>query len=686
MGRPYNDGAPRPLTSSSQPRAPARPPSVRRSSPVTKARVPHVALVLLPAALLAAVGVRAVTAEMRASEDAARERARSVASRLARSVDALVEEYAGALPGSGSSLSHDEAEAAVTHLDPRGVFEVAGSMDVPIDHAAGPLRVGGRAAISMTPTRAAGWDLARSEERDLVKDALATASRLDREPNGAAAAAALLAGTAEAVEAPDLLWPIRHAEARYDLAIGDRERALVALAAAWESGARGFREFDGTPYPEAALELATQVVGASEPPRWLVAALETCAGRTFFAGEPPMPPVLTSLVGRSAEHLRPAMRLRATASRVAAAAATEPATVLSLDGGVPRLSVWRRVTVEPGYPVLVGGEVPATVIADRILGEARALGAEPGVASVRIVGTTSDGAIDIAGARSDARNAVAERVPLAGPLSGWRAEAVVAPEAGIPPTAWLLGAAVVVTTAALVAGLLALRRSAERSARLAEDRQTFLDHVAHELRTPAAAVQALTEELASGHVAKDREAEYRGHLLRESRRLSALVEDTLDLTRLDAGRLAFKMVPADLRDVVRRAVEESDGAGRVTATVPDAPVVRAVDEGTLRRAVRNLVENAIRHGGGDAPVRVTLEASNGAASVVVADQGRGIAPEHQPRLFERFYRVPSATHEVKGVGLGLALCREVARAHGGDVTVASEPGKGSTFTLRIPLA
>src|SRR5262245_44011928 len=92
-----------PLTSSSQPRAPAKPPSVRRSPAVTKARVPHVALVLLPAALLAAVGVRAVTAEMRASEDAARERARSVASRLARSVDALVAEYAGALPKAGTS-------------------------------------------------------------------------------------------------------------------------------------------------------------------------------------------------------------------------------------------------------------------------------------------------------------------------------------------------------------------------------------------------------------------------------------------------------------------------------------------------------------------------------------------------------------------------------------------------------
>jgi signal transduction histidine kinase len=135
---------------------------------------------------------------------------------------------------------------------------------------------------------------------------------------------------------------------------------------------------------------------------------------------------------------------------------------------------------------------------------------------------------------------------------------------------------------------------------------------------------------------------------------------------------------------VRAAIDESDGASRVVATLPDAAVVRALDTAAMRRAVRNLVENAVRHGGGDAPVNVVLEAANGHASIVVTDRGRGIAPDHLPHLFERFYRVPSSTHEVKGVGLGLALVREVARAHGGDVEVASEVGRGSTFTLRVP--
>jgi signal transduction histidine kinase len=199
-------------------------------------------------------------------------------------------------------------------------------------------------------------------------------------------------------------------------------------------------------------------------------------------------------------------------------------------------------------------------------------------------------------------------------------------------------------------------------------------------------VQALSEELASGRVASEREPLYHSHMLRESRRLSGLVEDTLDFARLEAGRLAFRMEPADLRRVVREAIEGSDGAGRVVARLPDDPVVGNVDAAALRRAVRNLVDNAVRHGGGDAPVRVELSATNGHASIAVIDRGRGIAPEHQPRLFERFFRVPSATHETKGVGLGLALCREVARAHGGDVDVESRVGAGSTFTLRLPTA
>ena len=644
---------------------------MRRSPAVTKARVPHVALVLLPAALLAAVGVRAVTAEMRASEDAARERARSVASRLARSVDALVAEYAGALPKPGTSLTRAQAKEMTAHLRPRRALTLDGvslALDNDLPPDPGPIP---------------------EDEASLMSDALQRAAALSGEPNGVIAASALENATAQIVRHPVAKAHLLFAALERDGAEVDDGALYERLREAETFGAYR-RGPDGVPFDIRALRLVRPGFGRRTAAAPLVREIvERVAEdpwgisdevRMTAFGDPRIGWPLDDSYGLGAWN---AARLLARDCRGGSAPPT--ATLVAGPPGNPTLTVWTTATVD-GQPTLLGGDVPPGAFEERVARESHVLRTEGRARDLILVPPEGEPLFAGFGDWQHANAVVVETVPLAEPLSYWRAEAVVARDTGVPPTAWLLGAAVLVTTAALVAGLLALRRSAERSARLAEDRQTFLDHVAHELRTPAAAVQALTEELASGHVTKEREPQYREHLLRESRRLSALVEDTLDLTRLDAGRLAFRMEPADLRDVVRRAVEESDGAGRVTASLPDAPVVRAVDEGTLRRAVRNLVENALRHGGSDAPVSVTLEARDGAASVTVADQGRGIAPEHQARLFERFYRVPSATHEVKGVGLGLALCREVARAHGGDVTVASEVGKGATFTLRIPLA
>jgi signal transduction histidine kinase len=647
---------------------------------VTKARTPPVWLVLVPALVLAAVGVRAVTAEMRASEDAARERARSVASRLARSVDALVAEYAGPLPKAGAALTREQAKEVTAHLQPRRALTIDG-VSLSLDHDLPP---------DPGPVPA--------KEASLVDDALARAKRLAREPNGNIAAAALESATAEVVTHPVAKARLLFASLEHDggavgdAAPADRVRRAAAVGAY-------LRDADGTPFDVRALHLLTTALG---PGRFLDADLlrlyrrvaedpwglddsernrvlddaEGARSRLLWTSVPPDDPWDHWWNCRSGWDAA-----REIARGLARSGNAPSATTL----GALRISVWTDVVVDDRR-ALLGGDIPPLAATLRLDPELTALASEPRVLAVHLVSTDGRHAFEKQAPEPSQREFISEAASLAEPLSAWRAEAIVAPESGVPATAWLLGGALVLTTAALLAGTLALRRAAERSARLAEDRQTFLDHVAHELRTPAAAVQALTEELASGHVTKEREPQYREHLLRESRRLSALVEDTLDLTRLDAGRLAFRMEPADLRDVVRRAIEESQGAGRVVATLPDAPVVRPVDEGTLRRAVRNLVENAVRHGGGTAQVTVALEASNGAASVVVADKGRGIAAEHLPRLFERFYRVPSATHEVKGVGLGLALCREVARAHGGDVTAESRVGEGSTFTLRIPLA
>ena len=642
---------------------------MRTSGTVTKPRLPPLALVLLPALALAAVGVRAVTAEMRASQDAARERARSVASRLARSVDALVAEYAGALPRPGTKLTRAEAKEATAHLRPRRTLTTDG-VSLALDHDLPP---------DPGPIP--------SKESELAEDALQRATRFSRDPNGSVAAAAITAATARAVEHPAARARLLIASAGHEAAT---DRSPSRMKEAMELGAFR-RDVDGVPFDVQALRL---LAGSFRPGATARDCEDVYEVYARVAEDPWGLPddqramALADVQASWPRGLWPGVKEEWDEARRLARALREgeappAATFKPGPPGNPTLTVWSNAIVD-GRPSLIGGDIPPAAFDERITKEAYVLAHE--ASTLRLLPREGSPLLALSGAAiRRGADAVVETVPLAEPLSSWRAEAVVATESGVPATAWMLGAALVVTTAALLAGTIALRRAAERSARLADERRTFLDHVAHELRTPAAAVQALTEELASGHVTPEREVLYRAHLLRESRRLSALVEDTLDFARLDAGRLAFTMEPADLREVVREAVEQSEGAGRVQATLPDAPVVRPIDAAALRRAVKNLVENAVRHGGGDAPVTVTLEARNGAASIVVADRGRGIAAEHLPRLFERFYRVPSATHEVKGVGLGLALCREIACGHGGDVTVTSEVGRGSTFTLRVPL-
>ena len=252
------------------------------------------------------------------------------------------------------------------------------------------------------------------------------------------------------------------------------------------------------------------------------------------------------------------------------------------------------------------------------------------------------------------------------------------------------GAGALTLTASILAGIavlvsvVALRRAADEQARLAAERQSFLDHVAHEVRTPAGALLALSEELAKGHVAPARQPQYHAHLAAESRRLARLVEDTLDLSRLDAGKLVLDLNDADLRTVVAEGVEAAGATDRVVFRAPPEPVTVRADTAAVRRVIRNLVDNALRHGASDSPPEVIVSVDGETAAASVRDHGPGLSPEHLARAFDRFWRAPSETHETKGVGVGLAICREIARAHGGDVVAESTAGDGATFTLRLP--
>ncbi|HEX9121939.1 MAG TPA: HAMP domain-containing sensor histidine kinase [Actinomycetota bacterium] len=208
----------------------------------------------------------------------------------------------------------------------------------------------------------------------------------------------------------------------------------------------------------------------------------------------------------------------------------------------------------------------------------------------------------------------------------------------------------------------------------------FTSDVAHELRTPITALVSeaglLAERLDQMTPQMRRPAEL---LIADVARLRRLVEDLMEISRLDAGREVVEMAPLDLAALVTSTIRSRGWRNRVTLS---AEAVRVVsDRRRLERIVSNLVGNAVEHGGGH--VEVAVETSPGGAVVTVADRGPGIDPADLPHLFERFYKADPA-RSGSGSGLGLPIALENARLLGGDIEVQSGPGAGSRFTLRLP--
>ncbi len=211
--------------------------------------------------------------------------------------------------------------------------------------------------------------------------------------------------------------------------------------------------------------------------------------------------------------------------------------------------------------------------------------------------------------------------------------------------------------------------------------QRFTADVAHELRTPLTAVVNEASLLAEHIERMPTEARRPAELLVEDvKRLRDLVEDLLEISRLDAGTQPLRTEQVDLGSLVEAAVRARGWQERVT--LESGRVVLATDPRRVERIVANLVANALEHGGRDVSVRVGADGLG--AFVEVADRGPGIAREDLPHLFERFYKADPA-RTGRGTGLGLAIARENARLLGGDVEVWSETGVGARFTLRLPV-
>jgi signal transduction histidine kinase len=248
----------------------------------------------------------------------------------------------------------------------------------------------------------------------------------------------------------------------------------------------------------------------------------------------------------------------------------------------------------------------------------------------------------------------------------------------------------VVALFTLTGGYLVLR-ALRREFALARMQSDFVSAVSHEFRTPLTSMHLITEALEDERVPDEerRRASYRS-LSRATHRLQRLVEDLLDFRRMDSGAIEYNMRSLDAGEVARAVVEEFqpevEKSGFQVRVQTEGTTGIKADRSALSRALWNLLDNAAKYSGDSRQIEVRVVRNGTQACVSVVDSGIGIAPGERSRLFTKFYRGEEARRAgIRGTGIGLAMVAQIVEAHGGRISVESEPGHGSTFTMSLPL-
>ncbi|HYB94938.1 MAG TPA: HAMP domain-containing sensor histidine kinase [Vicinamibacterales bacterium] len=253
-------------------------------------------------------------------------------------------------------------------------------------------------------------------------------------------------------------------------------------------------------------------------------------------------------------------------------------------------------------------------------------------------------------------------------------------------------ALMIVLAVAMALGVFLVAGAAAREVRVAELKSNFVASVSHDLKTPLALIQLFAETLELGRVrTPERAQEYYRIINGESKKLTRLIENILDFSRMEAGLRPYRMEPADLSESVRKVLARMNtqfeqGHFTVSTTIePDLPRILA-DEGAAEQAIENLLANAMKYSGEAREIEVEARRVNRHIVVSVTDHGIGISRREQGRIFRKFYRVQRELGGgPQGTGLGLAIVDHTMRGHGGFVRVDSEPEQGSTFSLHFPI-
>ena len=244
----------------------------------------------------------------------------------------------------------------------------------------------------------------------------------------------------------------------------------------------------------------------------------------------------------------------------------------------------------------------------------------------------------------------------------------------------------------MLIGIILMVRAVIHESEISRLKSDFVSNVSHELKTPLALIRMFGETLDSGMVKDEKDRlKFYSIIRKESERLTHLINNVLDFSRMDAGVKEYNFLEADLVETVRSSLEAykyqiSESGFKIESELPGEPVILKIDRDAISQVLLNLLNNAVKYSDEEKYIMVKVWKDSDSAMFSVTDHGVGISKEEMKKIFDKFYRVSTTgTKETRGSGLGLTLAKRIVEAHGGRIDVESEVGKGSKFTVNIPL-